>query len=294
MQSPQDIVVEHSPVELRAELEAMTDLDAQLDELVLQARDAWPDVEVPRDDFFRYVAVRLPVSDGARGALTRLRGNDLYLACACASGDERAIAAFRDHFLPGIRSTVARAAPNDVVDEMTQLLMVKLFVASPERPAVIGKFQGRGALSAWVQVMATRDTFKLLKREARFPQDIDALANQIIEGDDPELMRLKANCRTLFKQAFQKSFQLLTPRQRNILRHEHLDGLNIDKIGDLYGVHRATVARWRQKARESLFAHTREIVESEMDIGPSEFDSVLRLIESQVEVSLDRLLDQDE
>jgi RNA polymerase sigma-70 factor (ECF subfamily) len=73
-----------------------------------------------------------------------------------------------------------------------------------------------------------------------------------------------------------------------------MDGLNIDAIGVLFGVHRATVARWRSDARTALFEGTRRVFRAELDLSAGEFASVMRLIDSQLEVSLPRLLEGDE
>ncbi len=50
-------------------------------------RATWPDVELDRQEFARWLEARCASVDEVHGA-------DLYLACACAHGDARAIAAF--------------------------------------------------------------------------------------------------------------------------------------------------------------------------------------------------------
>ena len=48
------------------------------------------------------------------------------------------------------------------------------------------------------------------------------------------------------------ALERLSPRERNVLRMHYGHALSIDAIGRVYGVHRATVARWLSTARESL------------------------------------------
>ena len=48
----------------------------------------------------------------------------------------------------------------------------------------------------------------------------------------------------------------LDDRSKNLLRHAYVDGHGIDAIGAIYGVHRATAARWVERAREQLVTQT--------------------------------------
>jgi RNA polymerase sigma-70 factor (ECF subfamily) len=69
-----------------------------------------------------------------------------------------------------------------------------------------------------------------------------------------------------------------------------VDGLSIDALGEIYGVHRATAARWIAKIREDLLARTREAFSARAKVGRAEFESLLRLARSQLDVSLRRVL----
>ena len=68
------------------------------------------------------------------------------------------------------------------------------------------------------------------------------------------------------------------------------DDLSIDEIGVLYGVHRATVARWIASVRESLFELTRRALISRLSIDEGDVDSVLRMIDSQLDISIERVM----
>ena len=56
-------------------------------------------------------------------------------------------------------------------------------------------------------------------------------------------------------------------------------------------MHRSTVARWRADARDKLLAGTRRFFREQVRVSAGEFDSILRLIGSQLDVSLSRLLE---
>jgi len=282
------------PDTLRDGAAQLADLNERVDQLVETGKAVWPDVAVDEATFVRYVAERLTEGGSAEEALELVHADELYLSCACADAVDGAIAAFQARYFPGVRATVARLGSQDLVEEVCQQLAAKLFTTTPDKPPAISKYAGRGELSAWLQVMATRDAYKLINKQRGRGADIDALADLAIDVDDPELQTLKTTYRAHFKRAFEHAFARLSPRERNILRHEYLDGRNIDRIGLLYGVHRATVARWRAKARERLFRETRKVFENELKVTGKEFDSILRLIQSQLHVSLHRLLDEEQ
>ncbi|HSR96999.1 MAG TPA: hypothetical protein VLM79_08125 [Kofleriaceae bacterium] len=71
-----------------------------------------------------------------------------------------------------------------------------------------------------------------------------------------------------------------------------LDRINIDQLARMHGVHRATAARWIQAAREAVVAGTHRELCKRLRLSRSEVASVIRLIHSELEVSLSRALRQ--
>jgi RNA polymerase sigma-70 factor (ECF subfamily) len=69
--------------------------------------------------------------------------------------------------------------------------------------------------------------------------------------------------------------------------------LSISDIGAIYQVHRATAARWLSKARATLIDLTKEQLAILLSVEPGETDSILRLVQSQLDVSLERRLRDD-
>src|SRR5262245_38129003 len=73
------------------------ELSERLAELLKAAHEAWPDLSVSEDEFLRRIAQGIEADPEAGNILEALGAihapGDLYLACACASGDARAIAA---------------------------------------------------------------------------------------------------------------------------------------------------------------------------------------------------------
>jgi RNA polymerase sigma-70 factor (ECF subfamily) len=264
-----------------------------VDAMVKEAHKTWPAVTVPDADFVAYVGARLPTDETAAEALGKLCTRDLYLALACTRGDTRALATFESHCVETIDAALARLGANaDVVSEVKQRLRRSLLVADGGAPA-IAQFSGRGNLRAWVRVIAVREALALVRQARKDTPIEDALlAQRLMPADDPELAYLKGMYRQEFKSAFAEAMAALADRERTLLRQHMLDGLNIDELGALYRVHRATAARWLESARKRLVEHTLSSLRSRLKVQPDELDSILRLIRSQLDVSVGGLRDK--
>ena len=260
-------------------------------------RAAWPTVDVELDRFAAHVARHVGEGDGRggradAGTSADLLGADLYLACACAGGDPAALRLFEDQVLPQADAALRRLDSSPAfADEVRQLLRQKLFVGDGEAAPKIADYAGRGPLVTWVRVAAVRTALNLLgagKREtAMTSSQMAALAPPV---DDPSLRYLKAQFADEFEAALGRACAALTDRDRTILRLRFADDLNIDQIGGLYGVHRATVARWIARIRDEIFAATRNDLVGRLRLDESDFDSLLRLARSQLDLSLSAVL----
>jgi len=256
--------------------------EPERDALIAAGRAAWPGVDVDEDAFARYLAARDPV-DPQHAA-------DLYLACACAGGDQAAIAAFLREMVPHIEAAVLGLGADPAqADEVRSQLVDALLVG--ERPGVV-TYAGRGQLRSWVRSIAVRTGMRHLGRTRAAQGGDDALATLAADADDPEIEHLKARYGVAFRAAFAEALAALTARQRNLLRQHYLDELTVDQLGALYRVHRATAARWVAAAREALFDDTRRRMIEALGLAPTDYDSILRLLHSQLDLSIQRHLDQ--
>ncbi|HEU4533913.1 MAG TPA: sigma factor-like helix-turn-helix DNA-binding protein [Polyangiaceae bacterium] len=261
-----------------------------LGELLQRGRSAWPGVDLAAPDFERHLAPRL----GGEGAPGELCVEDLYLACACALGDPAAVAAFERHFLSRVSLFLSRMRPEpSLVDEVKQALRVRLLVAPAGSPPKIAEYSGRGSLQSWLQVAAVRAAIDL-RRQRGGPEaegaEREGAAEAVAGGRDPELDYLKGRYRAEFEGAFGASLQALPSEQRNVLRLHLVDGLSVDQIGGLFRVHRSTAARWVASAREAVLKETRGLLRARLGVSASEIESLARLIESQFDLSVARLL----
>jgi RNA polymerase sigma-70 factor (ECF subfamily) len=279
----------HLPAGERARWSALGDLDARLHGCLRRARDAWRDVRVADHDFVRHLAERVPHGGNAAELFSSAHLPDLYLACACMRGDPAAVALLEKRFVPKIIGVLARRLPRGNVEESVQNLLTHLLVGG-ETPA-IGLYTGRGSLTAWIRVSAARAAYFEHRGERRRKEREQRLAAEPAPGDDPELANLKRLYRPHLRRAFERALSALPARQRKLLRSSFVEGLSIDKIAQIHGTHRATAARWIAAARGALLVEVRAALQDELRADSGELDSVVRLAASQVELSLERLLD---
>lgn len=223
---------------------------------------------------------------------TTTRAADLVLAAACAAGDPVAIASF-DAALPGMaRGALVRigVAASDH-DEILQRVRVALLTATAAGKAGFAGYSGRGDLGAYVRAVAVRIAHKRREREEppREREDNDALALLPAADDSPELRMLKERCRADVRAGFSAALGALSPRERTLLRQHYVDGLSIDALGPLYGVHRATCARWIEAARSKILRGIRDHLREALGLETAELESAIALVRSQLDLGLSRL-----
>jgi RNA polymerase sigma-70 factor (ECF subfamily) len=264
-------------------------LEPRLREALDEARVGWPDVTVEPQAFAAHLGAR--VGDGAiLDGLAALHAGDLYLACACESGDGAALAAFERAFLARLPDVLSRFSRDPaLVDEVRQGLRAKLLTADGGR-ARIADYQGRGSLAGWVRAAAARMALDLIEQQKRFVPTEDPQRGLPLATPEPELDFLKARYAGEFQRAFEAAFGALEPPARTLLRLYYLDGLGLAQIGKLEQVHESTISRRLDAAREALFAETRRQLAEILDVDTAEVESLMRLAASRIDVSLRTLL----
>jgi RNA polymerase sigma-70 factor, ECF subfamily len=249
--------------------------------------------ELPHDAvaFAAHIGGHLQGGDVA-AELATMRVDDLLLAWAAGTGHPRAIAAFEAAFFPDVTPILARVlGDTSERDEVMQRLRERLFVGGEDRRPAALDYAGRGSLRNWVRVSVGRIALNLATRGPReTPVDDELLAALSGAEDDPELACVRARCRDELRRSFDAAARALTPRQRNLLRHAFVDGLGIDQVGSLYGVHRATAARWLAAARGKLLDGLAADLRARLDLDGDEVQSLLRWAQSHVELTLERCL----
>jgi RNA polymerase sigma-70 factor (ECF subfamily) len=187
--------------------------------------------------------------------------------------------------VPAIDRAIAHLAKDGVDrDEVLQRLRQKLFVGG----AKIREYSGRGPLAGWLRVAAVREALNL-RRELRPGADVEEDEPlDLAPANDPELALARAHHGSVLSGALRDAVASLSADDRMLLRMRYLDGLEMEEIGKVLGVHRSSASRALSKARELVLKETRRRVREVVRGTPSEIESVLRLAQSDLDVSLQR------
>jgi len=212
---------------------------------------------------------------------------DLELARACLTNDEgaqRQLEAQLRSVLPGALKGLRRDPA--FADEVRQKLLEKLLVGP--HPKIAG-YSGRGPLKAWLRAAALRTALHLLAQR-RPSETLDERIPVADTGADPELAHLRRRFAEPLKRSVEAALKELSRDDRNALRFYFLEGMTVQQIATLRGVHKSNVSRLIARVRRDLLASVTAMVKSQVRVTDSELESVLRLMRSNVDVSIERAL----
>jgi len=208
------------------------------------------------------------------------------LAAACANGDADSIRTFEARYFGCIPGIVRKLRlPEDDAHEVAQTLRQRLFVGGPEGAGVVS-YAGGGKLAGLVQVAATRIALNLRRGRQRIADEV--APEPVTAGGDTAYA--KAEYRERIKQAIEDAAAGMSARDRALLRLHLVERASIDDVAAVYRVHRATAARWIQTARETLTSHTRKNFLAGADLDTHDEAGLASLVESQLTLSLSRIL----
>jgi len=269
---------------------------AFLDDTVRAASAAAPTLALDAEDFVAHLARHLPdapfeATGEPTKATKQLAFGDLYLAAACLRGCKAAVERLhREHLsqVPLFVARVLRGADKGTVDDLVQAVAEKLLVAKGDTPARLGDYGGQGPLGGWIRVVSTRMALRIVKKGDDLSADGEA--PEVPIGREPELDHLRVSYKDRFKAAFEGAFQKLDKEQRLLLRLHSSGTLRGDDIARMLGIDRSTAMRKLARAREVLFDATRDALMKDAGISSSEFRSIARVVQSQIDVTLSRVL----
>lgn len=249
---------------------------------VRRACEAYPEIRADGREFEAHVEARRP-----QGARVEHLG-ELYLAWAAGRGDGAALR----HVERMIASEADAAARRidrapQFADEVRQAMRVRLLVAEQGRVR-IDDYAGRGPLRGWIGVAAVR--VALNQKRGPVPAEHDILAELVSAEADPELRHLKTLYRAEFRDALEAALGALPERSRALLRLSFVDGMKMVQLARLYGVHETTVARWVSRAAADVAEDARRRLMERLSLSPSSFDSVARMVLSNLDLSIARVL----
>jgi len=226
--------------------------------------------------------------------LSAYRLADLAVAQLAAAGHTKALRHLKGPLFTALRPALRHLGINETTsDEVLADLLAYLLVREGDVPPRMLNYRGRGPLRRWLRTIAIRRAYRAGKTSAI--RGDDAPLATLPTDDDPELVVFKRRYANAFRNAFIAALRELSPRQRNLLRFHHLEQLTVDDLGSLYQVHRATAARWITRARSDLANGTRQHLQAAIGgATKAEAESLIRLVRSQLDLSLHRFLDDDD
>jgi len=250
-------------------------------------RRAFPELALSPEAFVeRLAACGAPA---AHADLGEARAADLFLACACAAGVRGAVEVFDSLHLSRVGVALERLRPSpELVDEVRQVLREKLFVGREGAAPKIAEYDGRGALASWVRVIALRAAIDL-QRRGDVAAETDGAGEEPVTGD-PEVDYLKRRYREAFNAAFRGAVEELGAEAREILRLHFIEGLTLEALAQRHGVHRATVARRIAAGRDAVAASARRRLAAALGASEAELESLIRVMRTELDASLVRLL----
>ena len=249
-------------------------------------RAAYPAVELAPTRF-EVVLTERGIGDAVAHAA------DLFLAVAAGEGDATAQREL-ERLLAEAAPSLRRYDPSEAfVADVLQRVRIHLFVATPDAAARITRYDGRASLRAWLGVCVTRMGLHVLRtvRNAReVPTEwADELA--AVACDQPELEEVRARYADIFAAAWRAACAALPVRQRSLLRMCIVEGCTVEHAAATYQVHRVTVWRWLEDAKQKLLDGTRAELGERLAPEDPGTQSLLELVRSQLDLGLS-LLDQ--
>jgi len=245
---------------------------------------AWPDLTRLTIEEYGAQIERL----GTLPADLERYGSDIYLALACGKAEPKALRILERCYFPALSAQLTRSGfdENSRKDVFQQVL---LHLCAGPNPRIL-TYAGRASLGSWLGVTTTRFALNMsskVKKGRALPADI-TLDSLVASNTNPEARVAMEKARPIFQLALQAALDALPERDRTLLRMCFVDGLTIDGIGSIYGVHRATAARWIASIREGILKKVQSVLVLDFGLRASEFESLVFLVKSELQLSLRR------
>lgn len=240
--------------------------------------------------------------DAARSFLEQLQADDLFLAAACAAGNERAWWEF-DHQHRGYLERVARHLAKSELDalEVIDSVYVELYgtrVVDGQRLSKFATYGGRGSLRGWLRTVVWHSLVDLHRRShdevsldemtenigegmahASFAEDLPGGEDEMID----EINRSRYLGATV--KALRDAFASLDDHEKLLLLYYHVENLKLREIARLVENESSPLRGWFQRkyrADENNRARTHE--STIMRWLEKSYAKVLQIFKSELEL----------
>lgn len=249
-------------------------------------RDTYPAIGLSRDTFIMFAHAR---AQSWKGNPDRVA--DLFLACACVERIPAAIAEFLAAFGERIPLYLGKLARNaDLVAEVRQILVTRCVIGDANKPPALTAYSATGSLEGWLRATAVREALAINRESDRNAGDVDAALEAGVPWVDHEISLFKQIYREPVSRAFATACAGLDAEDRALLRLHYVDGVTTAKLATLFGISRATLIRRLATTRESLVERVKAELKVACGVAEPDFESVLRLVKSQIDLRLSVVL----
>jgi RNA polymerase sigma-70 factor, ECF subfamily len=263
-------------------------LERSLAALCARGRAAHPQVAV-EDVVFAAHLGRCDAPVGVVGA--DVHAEDLYLCCAALLGDVVAVRTLRANARPVLAGYLRRIdASPAFLDAVEQRLWDGALAGSADAAAKLESYAGKGPLAGWLGVVAQRIALTMRQKEAGEERAVEGAGGEArLVAVDAHLAFIKGYLRG-FQRAVSEGLQALDDRARMVYRLHIVDGLSLERIGETYGVSQSTVSGWMANARAQIVEGAQRLLRDELHASAEDYESMSRLLVSQLDLSVSRLL----
>ena len=196
--------------------------------------------------------------------LRQIQADDLFLALACASGNERAWWEFDQHHRSYLERVARHLARTDVdADEVVDTVYVELYgtrVVDGERVSKFATYSGRGSLRGWLRTVIWHSLVDL-HRASHDEVSLDEMTENVGEGHahasfaETELggedQMVEHIARQRYRQAtlaaIEKAFADLDAHEKLLLLYYHVEDMKLREIARLVEKPASPLRDWFQR-----------------------------------------------
>jgi RNA polymerase sigma-70 factor len=255
---------------------ALSDCASDINALYARCREAAPNYGVSELDFsaalrtavdkylIDHVNGHAPTADEVRQFLSELQAQDLYLALACAQGNEHAWWEFHQSYRPFIERIARHLASAEAdAGEVIDSVYVELFgtrVVEGIRQSKFATYTGRGTLRGWLRTVVWHAVIDL-HRARRDEISVDDWSESGGETQDRPGWRAEARggesamvdriARERYQSqtlaALDSAMSALDDHEKLLLLYYHVEGLKLREIARLVEEPASPLRRWFQR-----------------------------------------------
>lgn len=200
--------------------------------------------------------------------LSQIQADDLFMALACAAGNERAWWEFDQQHRTYMERVARHLAKTDLdAQEVIDAVYVELYgtkVVDGERLSKFSTYSGRGSLRGWLRTVIWHSLVDL-HRAGHDEVSLDELTETVgegaahasfavapVDGEEAMLDQIeRGRYQTATLSAIDKAFSSLEPHEKLLLLYYHSDGMKLREIARLVECETSPLRDWFQRRSPS-------------------------------------------